>query len=140
MLKCNEKKPHPICRRSVDKWLLHTLKTIPLWYSPTLPLAIGQCENAESRDLMIDWLSVCCLLQRLFRPQTVSSFETIKQRSLKICTSSAFQTISVKSVYIKIINYNGIIHVLANLNKTVQKKQHAAKKKSHSYSVINKIF
>ena len=114
-----EKKPHPICRRSIDKWLLHTLKTIPLWYSPTLTLAIGQCENAE---VLIDWLSVAfcnvSLGNRLFQALKLS----------RVCHLSAFQTKSVRSVYIKIINYSGIIHVLANLNNTLQTKQHATKK------------
>ena len=34
----------------------------------------------------------------------------------KVCHSSAFQTLSIRSVYINIINYGGSI--LANLNKT----------------------
>ena len=46
--------------------------------------------------------------------------------SLKVCQSSAFQSISRKSVYIKIINYSDSIS--ANLNNTVQTKQHAMKK------------
>ena len=91
-----------------------------------------------------DWFIVCCLSQRLFRQQTVSSFETIKQRSLKVCHSSAFQTISVRSVYIKIINYSGIIHVLANLNNTLQTKQHATKKTtlifSYKQDILGSIF
>ena len=47
---------------------------------------------------------------------------------LKVCHSSSFQTISVRSVYIKIINHTGSIHVFANLSKTMQTKQHAMKK------------
>ena len=35
-------------------------------------------------------------------------------------------TLSVRSVYIKIINYSG--RILANLNTTMQTKQHAVKK------------
>ena len=41
----------------------------------------------------------------------------------KVCPSSDFQIISVRSVYIKII-----VSILANLNKTMQTKQHAMKK------------
>ena len=37
----------------------------------------------------------------------------------------SFQTISVRSIYIKIINYSGSIFV--NLNNTIQTKQHATK-------------
>ena len=39
---------------------------------------------------------------------------------LKVCHSSAFQTSSVRSVYIKIINYSSSI--LANLKNTMQTK------------------
>ena len=39
---------------------------------------------------------------------------------LKVCHSSAFQTISIRSVYIKIINYSGSI--FANLKNKMQKK------------------
>ena len=41
-----------------------------------------------------------------------------------------FRTISVRSVYIRIINYSGSIHVLhvASLNNSLQTKQHAMKK------------
>ena len=46
--------------------------------------------------------------------------------SFKVCHSSAFQTISVISVYIRIINYRGSI--LANQNNKMQTKQHAMKK------------
>ena len=62
-----------------------------------------------------------------------SHFNTV----FKVCHSSAFQTISRRSDYIKIINYNGSIS--ANLNRTKQTKQHAMKK-SHSYSNRNKIY
>ena len=57
--------------------------------------------------------------------------------SLKVCHSSGFQTISHRSVYIKIINYSDSIK--ANLNNTIQTKQHAMKK-PHSYSNRNKIY
>ena len=57
--------------------------------------------------------------------------------SFKVCHSSAFQTISVRSVCSKIINYSGSI--LANLNNTMQTKQHVMKK-PHSYSNRNKIY
>ena len=56
---------------------------------------------------------------------------------LKVCHSSAFQTISCRSVYIKIINYSDSIS--ANLNNTIQTKEHAMKK-PHSYSNRNKIY
>ena len=46
--------------------------------------------------------------------------------SVKVCHSSAFQTILRRSVYIKIINYSDSIS--ANLNNTMQTKQHAMKK------------
>ena len=58
---------------------------------------------------------------------------------VKVCHSSAFQTISVQSVYIKIIYYRGRAHVSANFNDTMQTKQHAMKK-PHSYSNKNKIY
>ena len=41
--------------------------------------------------------------------------------SVKVCHSSAFQTISVRSVNIKIIKHSG--RILANLNNTMQTKQ-----------------
>ena len=41
---------------------------------------------------------------------------------------SVFQTVSRRSIYIKNINYSGSI--LANLNNTMQTKQHATKKKA----------
>ena len=43
-----------------------------------------------------------------------------------------YQTISVRSVYIKIINYSVNLYIV-NLNNTMQTKQHAMKK-PHSYS------
>ena len=52
---------------------------------------------------------------------------------VKVCHSSAFQTISVRSVYIKIKNHSGSI--LANLrNKTTYNG------KPHSYSNRSKIY
>ena len=57
--------------------------------------------------------------------------------SIKVCHSSAFQTILRRSVYIKIINHSDSIS--ANLNNTMQTKQHAMKK-PHSYSNRNKIY
>ena len=52
---------------------------------------------------------------------------------VKVYHSSAFQTISVRSVYIKIINHSGSI--LANLsNKTTYNE------KPHSYSNRGKIY
>ena len=63
----------------------------------------------------------------------------------KVCHSSAFQTISHRSVYIKIINYSDSISadlnnsISADLNNTVQTKQHALKK-PHSYANRNKIY
>ena len=56
---------------------------------------------------------------------------------IKVCHSSAFQTISRKSVNIKIINHSDSIS--ANLNNTIQTKQHAMKK-PHSNSNRNKIY
>ena len=56
---------------------------------------------------------------------------------LKVCHLSAFQTISRRSVYIKIIKYSDSIS--ANLNNTIQTKQHDMKK-PHSYSNRNKIY
>ena len=44
----------------------------------------------------------------------------------------------VRSVYIKIINYSGG-SILANLNNTMQSKQHATKK-TYSYLNIHKIY
>ena len=55
----------------------------------------------------------------------------------KVCHSSAFQTISRRSVYIKIINHSDSIS--ANLYNTIQTKQHAMKK-PHSYLNRNKIY
>ena len=55
--------------------------------------------------------------------------------SLKVCHWSAFQTISVRLFYIKIINYR----ILANLSIIMQTRHHAAKK-THSYPYINKIY
>ena len=65
----------------------------------------------------------------------ILDFKRIKS-NFKVCHSSAFQTISRRSVYNKIINYSGSI--LANLNSTMQTKQHATKK-THSYSNRSKI-
>ena len=56
---------------------------------------------------------------------------------IKVCHSSAFQTFLRRSVYIKIINYTDSIS--ANLNNTIQTKQHAMKK-PHSNSDRNKIY
>ena len=55
----------------------------------------------------------------------------------KVCHSSAFQTISVRSVYIKIIKYSD--STLANLNNTMQTKHHA-RKNPHSYSNRNSTY
>ena len=62
-----------------------------------------------------------------------SHFNTV----FKVCHSSAFQTISRRSVYIKMINYSDSIS--ANLNNTIQTKKHAMKK-PHCYSNRNKIY
>ena len=43
----------------------------------------------------------------------------------KVCHSSALQTTSVRSVYIKILNCSG--RILANLNNTMRTKQHTKK-------------
>ena len=51
---------------------------------------------------------------------------------INVCHSSAFQIITRRSVYIKIINYNDSIS--ATVNKTMQTKQHAVKK-PHFYSI-----
>ena len=51
---------------------------------------------------------------------------------VKVCHSSAFQTISIRSVYIKIINHSGSI--LALSNKTTYNE------KPHSYSNRSKIY
>ena len=65
-------------------------------------------------------------------------WDTIQRSTfLMVYHSSAFQTISRRSVYIKIINYSGSIS--ANSNKTMQRKQHAMKK-PHFYSDKNKIY
>ena len=56
---------------------------------------------------------------------------------VKVCHSSVFQTISRRSVYIKIINHSDSIS--ANLHNTIQTKQHAMKK-PHSNSNRNKIY
>ena len=58
---------------------------------------------------------------------------------LKVCHSSAFQTISVRSVYIKIINYSGNILAITDLNNTMQTKQDTMKK-PHSYSYRKTIY
>ena len=55
---------------------------------------------------------------------------------IQVCHSSAFQTISVRSVYIKIINY--IVSLLTNLKKPTQTEQHTIKKQ-HSYSNIHDL-
>ena len=55
----------------------------------------------------------------------------------EVSHSSAFQTISVRSVYNKIINHCG--SKLANLNKTIQTKQYN-EKKPFSFSKRNKIY
>ena len=66
---------------------------------------------------------------------------SIKKHTLenlfKVFHSSAFQTISRRSVYIKIIDYSDSLS--ANLNNTIQTKQ-PAMKKPHSYSNRNKIY
>ena len=54
---------------------------------------------------------------------------------LKVCHSSAFQTISVRQI---IINHSD--SVLAILNNTMQTKQQTQWKKSHSYSNRNTIY
>ena len=55
---------------------------------------------------------------------------------VKVCHSSAFQTILHRSVYIKILNHNDSIS--ANLNNTIHTKH--AMKKPLSYSNRNKIY
>ena len=49
-----------------------------------------------------------------------------ENKRFKVYHSSAFQIISRRSVYIKIINYRD--RISANLNNTIQTKQHAMKK------------
>ena len=56
---------------------------------------------------------------------------------LNVCDSSAFQTISIRSVYIKSINCSGII--FANLKKKNQCKQkNIQTKKKHTHIQIKK--
>ena len=50
-----------------------------------------------------------------------------------MCHSSAFQTISVRSVYIKIINHSGSILAIADLNNTMQTKQDTMKNRTHTH-------
>ena len=80
-------------------------------------------------------------MQVLFTLHETSPFplllKTILMHPIKICHSSTFQTISRRSVYIKMFNYSDSIS--ANLNNTMQTKQHAMKK-THSYSNRNKIY
>ena len=63
--------------------------------------------------------------------------KNLKTLVFKVCHSSAFQAILVRWVYIKIINYSG--NILANLNNTMQIKQHIVKK-PHSSSNKNNIY
>ena len=56
--------------------------------------------------------------------------ETLTNQA-EVCNWSAFQTILRRLVYIKNINYSDSMS--ANLNNTIQTKQHAMKK-PHSYS------
>ena len=55
-----------------------------------------------------------------------------------VCHSSAFQTISVRSVYIKITNYSG--SMLANGIKHCNQNNIQRKKKTRSYSNLNKLY
>ena len=92
--------------------------------------------------LIIIGYHICCgskhLLSNCESTDFISSQDCITDKvSFKVCHSSAFQTISVRSVYFKIINYSGSI--FANLNKTMQTKQDAMKK-PQSYSNRNKIY
>ena len=75
-------------------------------------------------------------LGKLVKSSQTSIINKIKIR-VKVCHSSTFQTISRRSVYIKIINYSDSIS--ANPHNTIQTKQHAIKK-LHSYSNRNKIY
>ena len=50
---------------------------------------------------------------------------------LNECHSSAFQTISLRPVYFKIINYSGSILGNLNIRSTMQTKQHATKQHIH---------
>ena len=61
-----------------------------------------------------------CLCQMIFTKQNTFVYQ------INVCHSSAFQTISRRSVYIKIINHSDSIS--ANLNNTIQTKHHALKK------------
>ena len=65
------------------------------------------------------------------------TFFFLNRKPLKVCHSSAFQTISRRSANIKIINHND--NISANLNNTIQTKQHAMKK-PHFNSNGNKIY
>ena len=71
----------------------------------------------------------------------VQDFEKLMGRelvnSLEEMSLIRFSTISVRLVYIKMINYRGSI--LANLNKTMQPNEHATKK-PQSYRNRNKIY
>ena len=58
--------------------------------------------------------------------------------SIKVCHSSAFQTILVRSAFIKINNKSGSI--LTNLNNTINANKTACNKKPHTYSNINKVY
>ena len=61
----------------------------------------------------------------------------LSEVSLNVCHSSAFQTISVRSLYIKIINYSD--STLTNLNN-IQSKRNNMQRKIFTHIQIETIF
>ena len=58
----------------------------------------------------------------------------LSEISLNVCHSSAFQTISVRSDYIKIMNNSD--STLANLNNIQSKRNNMQQQKPHSYQIL----
>ena len=100
-----------------------------------LKLKTYTLNNSEHKYTSL--ISICMVFDTQISIKDFGDSDNPDTIYFKVCHSSAFQTISVRSVYINIINYSGSI--LANLNNTMQTIEHATKK-PHPYSNVNKIY
>ena len=89
-----------------------------------------KCNNEQSDVFIYRSTIECCSGFRKINGESTGKY--FEEMSL-----IPFSTISVRLVYIKMINYRGSI--LANLNKTMQPNEHATKK-PQSYRNRNKIY
>ena len=106
---------------------------IYVWYTITdTSLLLKNCSNFK---MSVYGYKVCKTINKDSIKSKFTTSTCFLLHILKVCHSSAFQIIqnSHRSVYIKTVNYSRSI--LANLNNTMQTKQHATKKKKTTIQI-----